>query len=884
MLKFPMRSRCWQRLVLGVFKLLALAPALLADGAGTGFLDRVYRDEAGAHKYTVFIPAAYRADQKWPVLLFLHGAGSRGTDGKLPLIGGIGAQIEARAKTLPMIVVFPQCEDVEGRASAGWRADGPDAKRALAILDEVERDFSVDRQREILTGTSMGGFGTWNIAATTPERWSAIMPLAGFGDVSKVRNFKNIPIWAFHGSKDLEVKPAEHKRMVDAVRDIGGRAYFTLLPEVRHNILNVVFSDDAVYDWMLNPTAVPRQESIVQNAKRPFPNSKVQNSFLPPFVPGVEIPQAVYLHVDPETIEAIAYALPGLVPAEALSAAAPNVFQSRRGAMTRFYITLAGINYRGALERVVVTPKDNGWITITLGLRNLVAEVGSTQIRSRLISASAGPMEIVIGQAHPVWLAFDVRPTVADKKIKFEVGERHFSIPNDDYYVTSPQVATRGVPLFRNRIANSVSTKLVEGAYERKSEIEQRVIDAVPGLVQRLETELEQSLARTREVGGWPMPALQPRYRLWVDSLKVDRSGIAIMLGAVFAQPGLNPTPRSVQRVERELVQLDKVAPGRGLVVGFSGGVLEGLSKAIVDAGAAVMNATDMSVREFSAFGDVEEIAKVVPDLSRYGNQLQLRTRFRAVEPILCNAIREGDTANGAEASDKLRGEPSKCLVELGLPHVVVSVEIKTSRDQVKWQECAQFDLSIVQAFKLSVREPTFSERTFQLKRESTEKLVINGRFADGYSPEDPTLHPDALADIFRTAWNAAGKLDIVDEVAMKDRLVGTANLRVNELGTIGPFITLRYLPARTRITNGTPEPIVYEVRGPQSGWGGPFKLEPGQSSDFPVPYPVTLRRSVLHREEIQTLPMGAHFVFEGVKQGIDPTNVAGGNAKASRN
>jgi poly(3-hydroxybutyrate) depolymerase len=884
MLTFPMRSGYWHRLVLGVFKLLVLAPALLADGAGTGFLDRVYHDEAGAHKYTVFIPAAYRADQKWPVLLFLHGAGSRGTDGKLPLICGIGAQIEARAKTLPMIVVFPQCEDVDGRASLGWRAEGPDAKRALAILDEVERDFSVDRKREILAGTSMGGFGTWNIAAVTPERWSAIVPVAGFGDVSKVRNFKNVPIWAFHGSKDLEVKPADHKRMVDAVRDIGGRAYFTLLPEVRHNILNVVFSDDAVYEWMLNPTSLPRQESIVQSVKRPFHNSKVQSSFLPPFVPGAEIPQAVYLHVDPETIEAITYALPDLVPAGALAAAAPNVYQSRRGAMTRFHITLAGINYRGALDRVVVTPKDNGWITITLGLRNLVAEVGSTQIRSRLVSASAGPMEIVIGQAHPVWLAFDVRPTVADKKIKFEVGERHFAIPNDDYYVTAPQVATRGVPLFRNRIANTVSSKLVEGAYERKTEIEQKVIDAVPGLVQRLETELEESLARTREVGGWPMPALQPRYRLWVDSLKVDRSGIAIMLGAVFAQPGLNPTPRPVVRIERELVKLDEVAPGRGLVVGFSGGVLEGLSKAIVDSGAAVMNANDMSVREFSAFGEVEEIAKVVPDLSRYGNRLQLRTQFRAVEPVLCKVLRESDVANGAEAGDKSHDQRSKCLVEMGLPHVVVSVEIKTSPKQAKWQEVAQFNLSIIQAFKLSVREPTFSERTFQLKRVSTEKLVINGRFADGYSPEDPALHPDALADIFRTAWNAAGKLDLVDEGAMKDRLVGTANLRANELGTIGPFITLRYLPARTRITNGTPEPIVYEVRGPQTGWGGPFQLEPGQSSDFPVPYPVTLRRSVLHREEVQTLPMGAHFVFEGLKQDIDPTNIAGGTAKASRN
>jgi len=98
---------------------VAVSLASAADGQtqpaaapNTGFLRRIYRDDAGEHKYTVFVPAAYRADQKWPVLLYLHGAGSRGTDGRLPLIGGIGPQIEARAQTLPMLVVFPQCEDV----------------------------------------------------------------------------------------------------------------------------------------------------------------------------------------------------------------------------------------------------------------------------------------------------------------------------------------------------------------------------------------------------------------------------------------------------------------------------------------------------------------------------------------------------------------------------------------------------------------------------------------------------------------------------------------------------------------------------------------------------------------------------------------------------
>jgi poly(3-hydroxybutyrate) depolymerase len=853
----------------------ACSVQLRADEARTGFVSRIFRDDAGEHKYTVFVPAAYRADQKWPVLLYLHGASSRGTDGKMPLIGGIGPQIEARAKTLPLIVVFPQCEDVDGRAANGWLADGPDAQRALAILDQVERDFSVDRKREILAGASMGGFGTWSIAAATPTRWSAIIPVAGLGDLSKARNFKNIPIWAFHGSKDLEVKPAEQKRMIDAVHDLGGRAYFTLLPEVRHNILNVVFSEDAVYEWMLNPQAEPKPESVVQAARRPIKKTPGQHDFLHPFVPGVEVPQAVYVHLDPDAIEALCYALPDMVPPEMLSATAPDVYQTRPGVLGRFRIALAGINYRGTLERIVVTTQDDGWITINLGLRNLVAEIGSTTIKGRLMSANAGPMDIVVGQTRPAWLIFKLRPKVVDKGIKFEVGRREFTIQDDNYYVTTPQVGVAmGIPLFRSRVSNAVSSKLVEGAYSKKTEIETRVIDAVPALVTRLEQGLEKELTTTREIGGWPVPALQPRYRMWVDSLRVDQHGLSMILGAVFARPGLDPTPRPMRKVERETVKLDSVPPRRGLTLGFSGALIEGLTGTIVDSGAAVMNANDMSIREFGAFGDIDQIARAVPDLRRFGDNLRIRPRFKAVEPILCNAL---------EPQQPDANRPT-CSVRLGLPHLVLAIEFKTSPKDARWQTCAEFDLSTIQDFKLSVHEQSFTERRFLFKKSAPEQITVKGHFAEGYAAVDTALRPEVIENLFRAAWQAGGKIDLFDEVTMNDRLVGTANLRVTDIDTIGPFIAMRYQPARTRITNGTLEKITYEVRGPVSPWGGPYTLEPGESSDFPVPYPITLRRTVQNQQEVQTLPMGAHFVFGRVRQDADPTDVAGRpDAKTSR-
>ena len=147
----------WRRLVLGAIAVAAIAQELPADEIATGFQERVYRDETGNHKYTLFVPATYTPQKKWPLLLFLHGSGERGTDNKLPLVGGIGPQVKARAATFPFIVVFPQCEDQQIPILQAWSPNSADGKRALAILAQVEREYSIDAHHRILTGWSMGG-------------------------------------------------------------------------------------------------------------------------------------------------------------------------------------------------------------------------------------------------------------------------------------------------------------------------------------------------------------------------------------------------------------------------------------------------------------------------------------------------------------------------------------------------------------------------------------------------------------------------------------------------------------------------------------------------------------------------------------------------------
>src|SRR5207248_11298799 len=124
-----------------------------------GFLDRVHKDADGQEaKYVLFVPYNYQGTKPVPLILFLHGAGESGSDGKKQVEVGLGKAIRQREKDFPFLVVFPQSQ------KRSWRADSADAQRALAILAEVQKEYQVDAKRIYLTGLSMGGAGTWSLA------------------------------------------------------------------------------------------------------------------------------------------------------------------------------------------------------------------------------------------------------------------------------------------------------------------------------------------------------------------------------------------------------------------------------------------------------------------------------------------------------------------------------------------------------------------------------------------------------------------------------------------------------------------------------------------------------------------------------------------------
>ena len=142
-------------------------------------------------QYLISLPEGYgKADQKWPLVLFLHGAGERGAD--LELVKKHGPpRLIAEGKTFPFIMVAPQCPEGQW-----WSEDV-----LIALLDKIENDYSVDRSREYLTGLSMGGFGTWRLAMLNPDRFAAIVPICGGGEDSLACSIKDVHAWIFHGAK-----------------------------------------------------------------------------------------------------------------------------------------------------------------------------------------------------------------------------------------------------------------------------------------------------------------------------------------------------------------------------------------------------------------------------------------------------------------------------------------------------------------------------------------------------------------------------------------------------------------------------------------------------------------------------------------------------------
>lgn len=203
-------------------------------------------------KYLFYLPKDYDAKSKkrWPLMLFLHGAGERGTNVQRVAIHGPMSLVK-QGTNFPFIIVAPLCP-----ADERWQNDS-----LLGLLERVEKKFKVDTNRVYLTGLSMGGYGTWSLGIAHHEKFAAIAPICGGGmgiDVilagygKPVNPVKTLPVWAFHGAKDAVVPFEESERMIKAMKKVGAtEVKLTIYPEADHNSWAETYNNPELYEWLL---------------------------------------------------------------------------------------------------------------------------------------------------------------------------------------------------------------------------------------------------------------------------------------------------------------------------------------------------------------------------------------------------------------------------------------------------------------------------------------------------------------------------------------------------------------------------------------------------------------------------------------------------------
>jgi predicted peptidase len=227
----------------------------------TGFLDRSISLDGTEFLYQVYVPRDYTPEVPWPVILFLHGAGERGTDGLLQTEIGLGTALRRHPDRYPSIVVFPQAPP-ESR----WL--GKAAVLAMATLEAARQEFNCDPGRIYLTGLSMGGHGCWNLAYQHPRQFAAMVVICGWAAPSERRPetivpnagdspydtlaeaLKDIPIWIYHGADDPVVPVTESRRMAAALQAVGAVVTYTELPGVGHGSWDAAYQSAELPAWL----------------------------------------------------------------------------------------------------------------------------------------------------------------------------------------------------------------------------------------------------------------------------------------------------------------------------------------------------------------------------------------------------------------------------------------------------------------------------------------------------------------------------------------------------------------------------------------------------------------------------------------------------------
>ena len=892
--------------------LLLAAPALFAQGetlapgepaAGepaAGFRVRAFADAAGSHRYGLFVPNSPPPPGGYPVVLFLHGAGERGTDGVAPTTAGLGPVVKADPD-FPAVVVFPQVEDADGRILTAWHPDEPDGKRALAILAEVEAALPCDPARRVLAGWSMGGYGVAAQLAHGPAdgggpggKWAAAVLVAG-GLTDRVDRerlaaaTKTTPLWVVAGAKDRFVPFRETAALVAAVRAGGGRALFTKVPDAGHDVWRTAFAADRFAALLTDPAAVqgtdlghgPVAERLAARpSSRGFQLPDRDETDRDPaadpggrFEPALILTRGAFVRADNALLGRLSRQMTAAVPADALSGSIPDQNLTQTVGAAKVRVKIAGIRYAGRLAGASVRGRAGNVLTLRVEIADARLTLGRISFRAPLgHRGTAGPVCLRMAVRRPLPLEIDVRPSVRDGKLALTPLATRFDLPADDYFVAGPcRVEEDGLFLTEAGLAR----RLVEGLYEARPRIEAAVRDAGPRIVQELEGKLD--FGGPGDLAGelLPLPMFEPGVKVRPADLRADAGGLTVLFDLAFGSlPGQKAPPAGPVRADGGVTADAAVGvAGRGEVaVGISLGLMEHLSGALAGGGGLPrIDARDVPGDPLRALTRRDALERILPGLAASPDD-EVRARLTLTGPV------------GAAAAD---GNPDAAVVDLFTDAVELTIDRRPAGEPrvapADWEPAARVRLGMRQAVLAAVKKEG-EERTLDARPAGRVRIVPLAAAAKGGGAVDAAL----AARLVAAGWDRwiAGEGPFAGP--LKDLTVLGTTLRVEGLtarrtvpGAAGVLVG-RFAVPGTTLENRTGSPLEYRVRSAGGGpWGGPFTLAPGATHTYAGGAGLRFRQiapppaGAAVAGEARTLEAGAVYAFRPA--------AGGGGAELSR-
>ncbi|MBX3443509.1 MAG: hypothetical protein KF774_13970 [Planctomyces sp.] len=751
---------------------VAATSASSQASAGT-FLDRVLRDEQGEHRYVEWLPPGYTADRAWPVIVFLHGAGERGADGRRMLDVGLGPVLRRQPGLFPAVVVFPQAEDRRESVRDVWRPTSPDGARALRILEAVETERAIDKSRRILIGWSMGAYGCWSLAAGCPEgTWSAVLPISGGGDP---RDAAEIPegasLWAIHGTDDRIVSADEMTAATNAATAAGRPCSSTRIEGAGHDAWRLALRHPDVIRWLFDPGSVRPEDVVWDDAaldawRREIPKSDA------PFVPGTAVTRAVALRIGNDAFQAISAGLPAGVDRENLKGELADLSQEFEYEGQRIVARLTGIRWTMELESVSIAAVAAEDLRIRAGLRRLVLQVGGGEASGAGYRLASGPFRIVIAPWREVPVDVAARPRIVDGKLRLNARDIRFTIPDDNWIIEEPDEVTASGPGLTEEIGRIA---IVGGLYRARPQVEEAVRELIPSLIDRIEERLAMTGPDTTSGLLWPLPTSPPAFRIRPEAIRTDREGVSVTARLIAAAPS-GESAGGPRTIDAAAPILDRGAGG--LAIGIAPSAVATMSESLVRSDEARLNVLDAPDPGFAALAERSLLCSAAPDLARHGAEARFRTEIVLSRPIALES-RDGP------------GDALEIDVRADEALLVTSYQDATAG---VWRDCLTTRLQLRQPIRLSLGGSAGEGRIVQVRW--GDELDVRGtlEFCSGYAAEDARLDAGPLVGAFERSWRSwtsrQSASPVVDDVE-----IGAARLRLNGLPSRGGRIWLQFRP-----------------------------------------------------------------------------------------